>query len=271
MADRTIAIRPARPADDDGLWAILEPVIRAGETYPLPRDMTRAEALAYWHQVRLPVVLVRLFNTVGPRQTGRYGMVVPRFVRQALLNEPITVYGDGNQSRCFCHVKDAVWALTRLLASPSTRGQLYNVGNNEEVTINELADLVRTRVGDRLVEAAGGNTFGSGLQATQAAGEQPRPRITDRERDDVSDPFYQHATYAQLFWAPREWLVTSLIGERLSVEQPFKERVNAGAIDVTARLTSVATVGASVRLQRDVLKHEWGKSVVVQVALKTVY
>jgi len=103
-------------------------------------------ALAYWHQVRLPVVLVRLFNTVGPRQTGRYGMVVPRFVRQALLNEPLTVYGDGKQSRCFCHVKDAVWALTRLLASPATRGQLYNVGNNEEVSINELADLVRTLV-----------------------------------------------------------------------------------------------------------------------------
>lgn len=101
-------------------------------------------ALAYWHQVRLPVVLVRLFNTVGPRQTGRYGMVIPRFVRQALLNEPITVYGDGQQSRCFCHVKDSVWALTRLLAAPASRGQLFNVGNNEEVTINELAELVRT-------------------------------------------------------------------------------------------------------------------------------
>jgi UDP-glucose 4-epimerase len=101
-------------------------------------------ALAYWHQVRLPVVLVRLFNTVGPRQTGRYGMVIPRLVRQALLNDPMTVYGDGNQARCFCHVQDAVWALTHLMTSPATRGQLYNVGNNEEVTINELAELIRT-------------------------------------------------------------------------------------------------------------------------------
>jgi nucleoside-diphosphate-sugar epimerase len=104
-------------------------------------------ALAYWYQVRLPTVLVRLFNTVGPRQTGRYGMVVPRFVRQALLGEAITVYGDGNQSRCFCHVRDVVWALIRLLETPDARGQLYNVGNNEEVTINELAELVRTMTG----------------------------------------------------------------------------------------------------------------------------
>lgn len=104
-------------------------------------------ALAHWHQVRLPVVLVRLFNTVGPRQTGRYGMVVPRLVRQALLNEPLTVYGDGEQSRCFCHVRDAVTGLRRLLDCSQARGQLYNVGNNEEVTINELARRIIAMTG----------------------------------------------------------------------------------------------------------------------------
>jgi len=153
-------------------------------------------ALAYWHQVRLPVVLVRLFNTVGPRQTGRYGMVVPRFVRQALLNEPLTVYGDGNQSRCFCHVKDAVWALSRLMASPATRGQLYNVGNNEEVTINDLADLVRTLVPTTsdVRHIPYREAYGSGFEdmqrrvpdlskITAAIGYQPRFSV----RDTLSD------------------------------------------------------------------------------------
>jgi UDP-glucose 4-epimerase len=106
-------------------------------------------ALAHWHKTRLPVVVVRLFNTVGPRQTGRYGMVVPRFVRQALLEEPITVYGDGNQSRCFCHVRDAVWALRRLLDAPASRGQVINVGNAQEVTINGLAELVKSMTRSR--------------------------------------------------------------------------------------------------------------------------
>ncbi len=106
-------------------------------------------ALAHWHQSRLPVVVVRLFNTVGPRQTGRYGMVIPRFVRQALAGEPITVYGDGEQARCFCHVKDAVWAVARLLDEPRSRGEVYNVGNDEEVTMRTLAERVRARVGSR--------------------------------------------------------------------------------------------------------------------------
>ena len=88
-------------------------------------------------------VIVRLFNTVGPRQTGQYGMVVPRFVTQALLGEPILVYGDGSQSRCFCHVKDAVWAMMRLMDTPKAYGEVYNVGNDCEISIRELAELVR--------------------------------------------------------------------------------------------------------------------------------
>ena len=94
---------------------------------------------------------------------------------------------------------------------------------------------------------------------------------TDRKREDLSDSFSQHASYAQVFWAPREWLVASVIGERLSVHQPFEERLNAGALEVTTRLTSVATIGATARVQRDVIAHQWSKSILLQVALKTVY
>jgi len=100
-------------------------------------------ALAYWHQARLPVVVARLFNTVGPRQTGRYGMVIPRFVSQALNNEPITVYGDGTQTRCFAHVADVVGALVRLHGHPEAPGQVINIGSDEEVTILSLAERVR--------------------------------------------------------------------------------------------------------------------------------
>ncbi|MGQ0633591.1 MAG: NAD-dependent epimerase/dehydratase family protein [Planctomycetaceae bacterium] len=104
-------------------------------------------ALAYWHQSRLPVVVVRLFNTVGPRQTGQYGMVIPRFVQQALRGDSLTVYGDGTQTRCFCHVKDAVRALVLLLAHPASRGQVFNVGNDQEITINDLAQEIVRRAG----------------------------------------------------------------------------------------------------------------------------
>jgi UDP-glucose 4-epimerase len=96
----------------------------------------------------LPVTILRFFNTVGPGQTGRYGMVVPRFVRQALAGEPITVYGDGEQSRCFCHVQDTIAALAALLEHPeATAGQVYNIGSSQEVTINQLAHAVIARSG----------------------------------------------------------------------------------------------------------------------------
>ncbi len=98
-------------------------------------------ALAYQNEHGLEVVPVRLFNTVGPRQTGRYGMVVPRFVRQALAGEPITVYGDGTQSRCFCDVRDVVNALTQLSQHPKASGKVYNIGSTEEVSILDLAEL----------------------------------------------------------------------------------------------------------------------------------
>jgi UDP-glucose 4-epimerase len=99
-------------------------------------------ALAYAKEHLLPVVIVRLFNTVGPRQTGRYGMVLPRFIASARANEPLKVYGDGQQTRCFCYVADAVEALVRLQSRPSAYGQVFNVGSTEEISIRALAELV---------------------------------------------------------------------------------------------------------------------------------
>ena len=99
-------------------------------------------AFALHQEKKLPITTVRLFNTVGPRQTGRYGMVVPRFVHAALKNEPITIYGDGTQSRVFCHVADAVQAIATMAATDSTIGDVYNVGGTGEVTIKQLAEQV---------------------------------------------------------------------------------------------------------------------------------
>lgn len=107
--------------------------------YACAKTLDEFLALAHWKETQLPVVVVRLFNTVGPRQTGQYGMVVPRFVQAALKNEPIPVYGDGEQSRCFGHVADVVEGLTKLLDDPRCFGEVINIGNNEEISINGLA------------------------------------------------------------------------------------------------------------------------------------
>lgn len=103
--------------------------------------------LAYNREYDLPVVIFRLFNTVGPRQTGRYGMVVPRFIAQALRDEPITIFGDGNQSRCFCDVSDVVRALLGLAAADAAIGRVFNIGSEEETTIGDLAGRIRTLTG----------------------------------------------------------------------------------------------------------------------------
>ena len=105
--------------------------------------------LAYWKERQLPVVVVRLFNTVGPRQTGRYGMVVPTFVRQALDGEPLTVFGDGSQTRSFADVSDVVRALAGLLDEPRAVGDVFNIGNPEEISIRGLAEMVREVTGSR--------------------------------------------------------------------------------------------------------------------------
>jgi UDP-glucose 4-epimerase len=118
-------------------------------TYSDAKAIEEAMAFALHQEKKLPVTTVRLFNTVGPRQTGRYGMVVPRFVHAALKNEPITIYGDGTQSRVFCHVLDAVSAIATMATTDSTIGDVYNVGGTGEVTIKQLAEQVLSVTGSK--------------------------------------------------------------------------------------------------------------------------
>ncbi len=112
-------------------------------SYAASKALDEFLALSYWKEKHQPVVIARLFNTVGPRQTGRYGMVLPNFVRQALDGTPITVFGDGKQSRCFCDVADSVEAILRLIATPAAVGEVVNIGNDEEITIEGLAHRVK--------------------------------------------------------------------------------------------------------------------------------
>ena len=117
--------------------------------YACAKALDEFLALAHWHETRLPVVIARLFNTVGPRQTGRYGMVIPRFIAQGLAGEPLTVYGDGTQTRCFGHVADVVGAIIALSENPKARGEVFNIGNDEEITILALAERIRDLTGGR--------------------------------------------------------------------------------------------------------------------------
>ena len=125
--------------DDD---RVLGPTTKARWSYSTSKAVDEFLSLAYHHQMGLPVVILRLFNTIGPRQSGRYGMVVPRFVQQALGGEPLTVYSDGQQTRCFCDLEDTIRALIGLAECPEAAGQVFNVGSDEEVTILGLARMV---------------------------------------------------------------------------------------------------------------------------------
>ena len=112
-------------------------------SYACSKAIDEFLALAYWREKKLPTTIVRLFNTVGPRQTGRYGMVIPTFVKQALSGRPITVYGDGSQTRCFGYVGDVVSALVKLMDHPEAVGQVFNIGSEEEVSILDLAERIK--------------------------------------------------------------------------------------------------------------------------------
>jgi UDP-glucose 4-epimerase len=126
---------------------VLGPTTKGRWSYACSKAIDEFLAIAYWHEKRLPVIIVRLFNTVGPRQTGRYGMVIPNFVQQALNNEPITVYGDGEQSRAFGYVGDIVRALADLARHPQAVGEVFNIGNTMEITMNALAERIRQMTG----------------------------------------------------------------------------------------------------------------------------
>src|SRR3984957_9577876 len=130
--------------DDD---RILGSPLKSRWAYSEAKAIDEILAYTYWKEEGLPTVIVRLFNTVGPRQTGAYGMVIPRFVAQALRNEPITVYGDGNQTRCFCYVGDIVRALAALLAHPDAYGKVFNLGSDDEISVRALAEMIRDEAG----------------------------------------------------------------------------------------------------------------------------
>ncbi|HPF62563.1 MAG: NAD-dependent epimerase/dehydratase family protein [Gemmatimonadetes bacterium] len=136
----------ALPFAEDGDLQ-LGPTTHSRWAYACSKALDEWLGLAYLREKQVPVIIVRFFNTVGPRQTGRYGMVLPNFANQALAGEPITVYGTGEQQRCFGHVKDAVEALLRLVATPAAVGGVFNIGSDEEVSIRRLAELVRDEAG----------------------------------------------------------------------------------------------------------------------------
>jgi UDP-glucose 4-epimerase len=142
--------------------------------YATSKALDEFLALAYHRSHSLPVVIGRFFNTVGPRQSAQYGMVIPRFVRQALAGEPITVFDDGAQSRCFCNVRDVVRAVLLLIENPSADGQVFNIGSTEEITMRALAELIKKRTG-----SSSEITFISYEQAYKGGFEDMRQRIPD--------------------------------------------------------------------------------------------
>ena len=126
---------------------VLGPTLKHRWAYACSKMIDEFLALAYWKERKLPVIVVRLFNTVGPRQTGQYGMVVPTMVKQALAGRPITVFGDGSQSRSFTYVGDVVRAVVALINEPRAVGQVFNIGNGEEISIGELAARIKAMTG----------------------------------------------------------------------------------------------------------------------------
>ena len=156
---------------------VLGPTPKHRWAYACSKAIDEFLALAYWKERKLPVIIVRFFNTVGPRQTGQYGMVIPNFVRQSLAGEPITVFGDGTQTRSFTHVADVVCALLRLVKEPRAIGQVVNIGNTEEVTILHLAERVRELTG-----SASPIKFIPYDQAYESGFEDMPRRVPDLER-----------------------------------------------------------------------------------------
>lgn len=158
-------------------------------SYACSKAIDEFLAIAYWKEKKVPTVIVRLFNTVGPKQTGQYGMVVPNFVRQALDNKEITVYGDGSQSRCFTHVSDVVGALMKLIDHPQATGEVYNIGSDQEVTILQLAERVRA-----LTESDSAITFLPYDKAYEAGFEDMLRRVPDISK--VRDLVGYHPTFS---------------------------------------------------------------------------
>ena len=156
---------------------VMGPTTKSRWSYAESKAIDEFLALAYHKQFGVPVVIARFFNTVGPRQTGSYGMVIPRLVQQALRGEPLTVYGDGSQSRCFCNVKDTVRAVIELAGSPKAVGEIFNVGSQEEITIRALAERVLARTG-----SSAGMRFVPYDQAYEVGFEDMQRRVPSLEK-----------------------------------------------------------------------------------------
>ena len=152
--------------DDD---RILGSPLKSRWSYSTAKAVDEMLAYIYWKEKKLPSIIVRLFNTVGPRQTGAYGMVIPRFVSQALKNEDITVYGTGEQSRCFLHVKDTVGALIKLMNEPKAVGEVYNIGSQEEITIEKLAQeiILATNSKSKIIHVSYTQAYEEGFEDMQ--------------------------------------------------------------------------------------------------------
>jgi UDP-glucose 4-epimerase len=153
------------PFREDGNL-VLGPTSKGRWSYACSKAIDEFLALAYWRERKLPTVIARLFNTVGPRQTGQYGMVVPTFVKQALTGRPITIYGDGTQTRCFTDVTDVTGALVKLMDHPGAVGEVFNIGSNQEVTIRDLAERVRSLTGStsEIVRVPYEQAYGEGFE-----------------------------------------------------------------------------------------------------------
>lgn len=158
--------------EDDDL--VMGPTNKGRWSYACSKAIDEFLAIAYWKEKRVPTVIVRLFNTVGPRQTGRYGMVIPNFVQQALTGQDITVYGDGTQTRCFTHVADVTEALIAVAEHPEAVGEVYNIGGDHEISMLELAEKIK-----HLTESASNIVFVPYDQAYEAGFEDMMRRVPD--------------------------------------------------------------------------------------------
>ena len=187
----------------------LGPTSHSRWAYACSKALDEWLALAYWRERGVPVIITRFFNTVGPRQTGQYGMVVPSFAAQAVRGDPITVYGSGDQARCFGHVRDAVEALLRLMATPSAVGEVFNVGATEEVSIRQLAERVRAAAGSQseIVLVPYSEAYAAGFEdmmrrvpdvskLERATGFRPQTSLEVIVRDVVADQKMRHEATA---------------------------------------------------------------------------
>ena len=178
----------------------LGPTSHSRWAYACSKALDEWLSLAYAREKHVPVIIARFFNTVGPRQTGRYGMVLPTFARQALRGEPITVYGSGDQSRCFGHVRDAVESVVRLIDTPAAIGEVFNIGSTEETTIRGLAQQVRDTAGSSstIVTVPYSEAYAAGFEDMQrrvpdvsklerTTGFRPRIPLSDIVRDVIED------------------------------------------------------------------------------------